>query len=835
MSLLSAIGCRGCEICSLDPQKNVLATPKMKPTGDPNPDLYILGDFPAPEDDSSGMQFNSNEGQMFRQLLPHGLNIRLSNLVRCLPPSQRLPTPSEYSACAIYTEEDLMLHPPKVLVLAGASALKWACGATNLITWRGIPFPLSVGNHQFWCIPVLSPAFVMRHGGDSWGNPTYTLLKKDLELATSMINVPCKIAPLPSIKVEIVRKFTDQLISQFMNAPALGIDIETDSLTPWQCRYGILSVAISSSDRTIAFTIHHPSNLHPENSAQLKKLLSQYKGKIVAHNTAFELSWFFHEYGPETVLANADWHDSMCALRLVNDRESPKSLDDGCRIYLGSRVKNITGVKPTQWRQVDLSLFLRYNGIDAWASLELITQLGQFENEDLEYHRLREAVIATALMSHTGLSIDLATTKQLEREIADKIRDENQAIRALPDVQAWEKEKGKPFDALSPAQVGDFFESIHLLNPGSGTDESILRGLTHPAAAVILNLRRQAKLMSTYLSSWQKLIGDDGKLHPRYTVCHVATGRLSSEGPNIQNVPKHKDKIIRKCIKAPHGYELLSLDFSQIELRVLAMMADDRVLIQELWAGTDLHQTWSNRVVELYPEILGRIATEYELDDEKAIMKTLRYEIKRGITFALPYGSSRENPGRLLHLPREISWQISDEYWAHYPGIKRWQKRCRQFYQDNGYVVMPYSPRRRTGILEGNEPINTPIQGTAADFVISAMIRLAKRAQQTNKIAFMPCINIHDDLTFLIPEGEHKEYGTTIGKEMVAINHPMVNIPLTVEATHGPDWYHQETFATYSSTEFGHRRSRKRATTPSKVSPEVLFGGSWARLSSSST
>lgn len=838
MSLLSVMGYSGCETCPLDKEARNLKHPKMKPTGAASPDIYILGEAPGATEDEEGAQFVGQSGELLRgilnRVLPPNALVRWSNTVRCRPPGNRTPVQAEITACSVYAEEDLISHTPRVLVLVGASALRWAISESRITAWRGLKIPMYKGEHRFWAVPVLHPAYVLRNGGEDDRNPSFTLLEHDLRTAARTIRdaPPGERVNPAALRacVEVVMEAAPHL-PIFLSAPAIGLDIETDSLTPWRCKHGLLSVSVSNGVRTVAFPINHPQARHPENLEALKQFLLQYCGKIVCHNTAFELSWLFKELGPEVALHSAEWHDSMCGQRMALDRESPLGLDEGCLLFLGARIKGETAVDATRWYQYSVEQLLTYNGIDSAACLALALSLGLFDlvgNRRLEYERLRQAAIATALMSHEGLPLNIHVAGDLEKEEYAKIREITDSLHEMPDVVEWSRKNGKPFNPSSDQQVADFFESKGLIQPGKGTSEPVLRDVNHSLAPRILEIRRHEKLVSTYLSSWPKVAGSDGLLHPRYTVCHVATGRLSSEDPNIQNVPKRKDKWIRKCIEAPPGMDILALDYSQLEIRVLAMMCKDPILIQELWAKTDLHTGWMNRTIELYPPILDRIAEEYALDDEKKIRKTLRDEIKRGVTFALPYGSSKHTPGRILQIPDEISIQLAEEHRRHYPGIYAWQEEMRRAYADHGYVEIPFTRRRRTGILEGNEPLNTPIQGTASDIVVSAMIRLSKRGSHDR--CLLPRINIHDDLTFFIPKGAHEQYGNVIAQEMIRIVHPMVNVPLEVEASYGPNWYDQTTFATYSSADFGHRRERRQSSALPEVSPEEVLGGTWAEF-----
>ncbi|MGH9608040.1 MAG: DNA polymerase [Bryobacteraceae bacterium] len=841
MSLLSVAGFAGCEVCPLDKEARYLKHAKMKPIGDYRPDLYILGGSPSEGDDEAGEPFAGESGllitDVLQRIVSSNTRIRWSNIVRCHPKENTQLAPV-VNACSIYTTEDLLSNPPKVLILAGSAALRWATSESHANAWRGIPIPMRVGNHRFWAVPILDLAYILKRGGADDRNPAYSLLCRDLEFAVRLIGTePPDLNYAPQQfrdRVQVVPKLGPLELDTWLDSPTVGIDLETDGLDPWRSKHGILTCSIATPNISIAFPINHPQAQQPQNRAMLETFLKSYKGQIVAHHAGFELSWLLKEFGAEVVLAGAEWHDSMCGMRTILDRESPLALDDGCRIFLGCRIKELTGVDATKWFMYTPDQLLTYNGVDSIACLTLAERLALFNlggDAGLEYRRLREAVIATSLMSHSGFPLNIAKDQEIVHEVYGKISDVTQKLGGMPDVVDWARKQGKPFNPSDEKHVANFFEGLGLLQPESGVSEPVLSEIRHSAVDHIIEVRRYEKLLNTYLEPWPKLVGTDGRLHPRITVCRVATGRLSYEDPNLQNVPKRKDKRIRECFEPPNGMEIVALDYSQLEIRILAMLSGDPVLVDELWSKEDLHASWMNRVIELYPEVLERVSEEYAEDDEKKIRKALRDEIKTGITFALPYGASREKPAQVLKLPREVGYQIADEHRRHYPRIYQWQNEQRNLYHKQGYIVIASTRRRRTGLLEGNEPLNTPIQGTGSDIVTTAMTRLAKRALRENDPALLPRLNIHDDLTHFVPTGQYLQYGKVIGEEMVRVLHPMINVPIEVEASHGPDWYHQETFAVHSSTDYGHRRARGgRPSAVSQVSPDTLFGGAWSAV-----
>lgn len=817
MSILHILNARGCDACRLDQLERTLQHPKLPPSGAAHPDIYILGDNPGLKEDTEGQHFCGSGGDLIRRhLWQQGIqNLRWGNIVRCHTANI---LPHDIESCGSLTEDDLKAHTPKVLLLAGNAALKWAVEgekSKSIGDWRGLSIPMQVGTNRFWAVPVYPPLSVVR-AGSSFESPMRSLFIRDLELAITLTNQPPPPAPVDFKNTRFVDPRPENLI-KLLAQPTLGLDIETTGLDPHHTEARILSAAFYSPNICVAFPVEHPEG--PSQLSILSYILSTYRGKIIAHHLAFELSWLFQWIGMQ-ILHQKEWHDSMCGLRRVLSRQTPLGLDDGCRIILGSRPKEVTRFDPVAWEGQPVKKLLYYNAIDARATYELGTRLNLFQWNDLEYKRLREVTITTSIMTHRGVPIHVPKLKELTQTYDQKISELKHHIAEHSLVKAFERATGVSFNPGSHPQVKQ------LLGVPNGTEEALLQ-CKHPLVPQIIEFHRISKLHSTYLVGWESLL-KGSLLRPRYKVCHVITGRLSSEQPNIQNIPKRRDKWIREPVCPGPGYGILSLDYSQAELRMVAALSKDKTLIQDLWSGADLHSHWADRILELYPPIQDRLKKIYETDDPKRLYKALRDEVKRGITFALPYGSSELNPGIVLSIPEQTSKRISSEFWTRYPGLHQWQENQRRHYRQTGVIIMPTTGRERIALVSGNEPINNPVQGSTSDIVVAAMTRLAKKAFREEDVHLIPILNVHDDLTFIVPDGAESEYALKIAEEMVRLVHPLLEVvPYVVEASYGTDWYHQRVIGEYSSVQFGHRRPR--GTTPiSEVSPDNFLGSDWA-------
>lgn len=826
MSLLSLLGGKGCAHCPQDQPQTGLTHPKIRAIGPEKAPLYILGGDADQQEDREGVPFAGPDGDRLRAALAaqRVRAVRWGLTMRCHGGSHSEPyLQAARGACQHLLQTDLQQCGPKVILAVGARALQALAGPkADLQTWRGLPFPVELGEHRAWGIGLYPEAFLRKWGeGDRRRNPTIPVWESDLRTALKLLGEDRPRAP---VRLDQIRCTMDVATGMrlLLQEPVVGMDIETSpGLYPHEPGAQILTVALWSPRAHAVLAVNWPGM--PPQKDLFARWLRSYQGQLIAHNAQFELTWLIAQFGPAVVLEGKRWHDSAAGARVAFQRESPQSLDAACRIQLGSWVKDITDVDPLQWRSIPWETFARYNLLDAAACYHLGEALNLYQSTHLDYDRLCETIVANALMEVAPLPLDHALLDTELARMQQEIRGLHEQIAALPEVQAHMRETGRVFDPASPEHVAKLIGE-------SSSSEEVLEQCKHPVGPLVLQLRRIDKIRATYLEGWRSVAGSDGALHPRYSCLRVATGRLNSEHPNIQNVPKRRDRWVRKLIHPGPGYHVLSMDYSQVEVRVLASLSGDPVLIQELWERADLHTRWADRVLELYPPVWDRLLATYGTTDEAKLRKALRDEVKRGITFSLPYGASAQSPGRNLHLPAKISEAISAEYWSRYPVLKRWQLAQRDRYAATGCIEVPSTGRLRAALLSGNEPINNPVQGSASDIVVAAMIRLAKTALERGDPCLMPRINIHDDLTFFVPEARVLEYAESIGAEMVRITFPAIQkVPYVVEAQAGPNWGQQSFVCTIDSTDHGHRRVRGTPAAPA-LSPAELFGPAWGSL-----
>jgi DNA polymerase-1 len=353
---------------------------------------------------------------------------------------------------------------------------------------------------------------------------------------------------------------------------------------------------------------------------------------------------------------------------------------------------------------------------------------------------------------------------------------------------------GMPFNLNSPKQLGEvLFEKLKLMEKPKKTatgqyqtNEQVLQSLlgTHPIIQDILDYREVTKLKNTYVDALPEAVSRvTGRVHTTFHQLMAATGRMASSNPNLQNIPIRSDsgKEIRKAfVSGRDGWVLLSADYSQIELRVMAAISEDPAMIEAFQNGLDIHQATAARVYGV------------PLD---GVLPEMRRTAKM-VNFGIIYGISAFGLSQRLGIPRTEAATIIENYFKQFPGVQRYMERIVADANKLGYVETITGRRRYIrDISSGNATIrggaermamNTPIQGTAADMIKLAMIHVANALRKTGLKTRM-LLQVHDELLFEVPVEEVEQARAIILEEMRNAL-PLGNVPVEVEAGTGTNW-----------------------------------------------
>lgn len=387
-------------------------------------------------------------------------------------------------------------------------------------------------------------------------------------------------------------------------------------------------------------------------------------------------------------------------------------------------------------------------------------------------------------MEVAGINVDLEVLHKLNMEFSAKEAELTLKIYELA---------GRSFNINSPKQLGEvlFVEMeippVKKTKTGYSTDADVLETLSadHEIAQYILSYRTYAKLRSTYAQGLGVLIGVDGKIHTSFNQTVTATGRLSSTEPNLQNIPVRNElgRKIRGAFKASEGNVLLSADYSQIELRVLADISGDEVLQNSFFAGEDIHQ---------------RTAAEVFGVELEAVEKEQRIRAK-AVNFGIVYGISAFGLAKDLGIfPGEAKHYI-DTYLLRYEGVAAYMKNIVVYGKEHGFVEtlcgrkrwLPDLKNRNFNLRSFAErtALNTPIQGTAADILKLAMLKIAARLAD-EKLETKMLLQVHDELIFDVPKAELDVVTKLVVEEMA--NAFDLKVPMVVDVAVGVDWYNME-------------------------------------------
>ena len=584
----------------------------------------------------------------------------------------------------------------------------------------------------------------------------------------------------------------DAWLAKIEAAELTALDTETTSLDSFAARIVGISLSVKVGEACYIPLAHTapgaPDQLpRDEVLARLKPWLSAVDRKKVLQNAKYDQ----HVFANHGIALAGVAHDTMLQSYVI---ESDKGHDLGqlCTRHLGLATIAYEdlcgkGAKQIGFDQVDIERAAIYAAEDADVTLRVHQALHpQFAAESglsHIYHDLEMPVRQVIWqMERTGILIDAATLTRQSHEIGQK-------IMAL-ETQAYEL-AGQPFNLASPKQLGDIlFGKLGLpvkkktASGGPSTDEEVLSelALDYPLPKLLLEHRSLAKLKGTYTDKLPRMINPDtGRVHTHFSQASVVTGRLASSDPNLQNIPVRTEegRRIRTAFVAPDGHSIVSADYSQIELRIMAHLSGDDRLLDAFAHGEDVHRATAGEIFGVTPLEVG--------PDQRRVAKT--------INFGLIYGMSAFGLARQLGLERSAAQTYIDRYFARYPGVARYMEEAREAARQHGYVETAFGRRlwfpeirssngnRRQGAERA--AINAPMQGTAADLIKMAMIAVQQWLEAT-RLKSRLVLQVHDELVLEVPDAELMEIRTHLPRLMGHV--ATLKVPLVVEVGVGPNW-----------------------------------------------
>jgi DNA polymerase-1 len=535
----------------------------------------------------------------------------------------------------------------------------------------------------------------------------------------------------------------------------------------------------------------------PENQEQAKSILLEFKpvfenpdilkiGQNIKYD-AIMLKW----YGIEL---KGKWFDTMVAHYLI-EPELRHNMDYMAETYLKYQPVSIEsligkkGVNQISMREVRMERVAEYAAEDADITLQLYQYLSpKLKSEGLKelYASMEEPLIKVLVdMEYEGIRLDSDFLRQYSKELEISIAQLEQKIY---------EQAGFMFNISSPSQVGDIlFDRMKIpyrwakTKTGKySTDESKLAELAGevPFVADIMQHRGLSKLKSTYVDALPAQVNPkSGRVHTSFNQALAATGRLSSNNPNLQNIPiKTADgaRVREAFIPRDNNHFLVSADYSQIELRIIAEISGDEAMLEAFQKGQDIHRATAARVYGVPYEAVS--------NEQRRNAKT--------VNFSIIYGAGATNVSQQLNIKRNEAKELIDNYFRQYYALKQYMDDTVEFARSNGYIKTMLGRRRylrdidsRNSLARSNAErvaINSPIQGTAADLIKVAMINIHKALLDQHLDTKM-ILQVHDELVFDVPKSE-LEIVKPIIVDLMRNAIPGLKVPILVEIGEGKNW-----------------------------------------------
>lgn len=584
------------------------------------------------------------------------------------------------------------------------------------------------------------------------------------------------------------KKELENLASLLEKSKSFAFDTETTGLDPNNSELVGMSFAVKPHEAWYVPVSENYAEAE-ETAAVFKKVLENEKIEKAGHNIKFDMSlmkWYGVDVkGPlfDTMIAHyllqPDMKHSMDYLAEVFLNYKPVSIES----LIGKKGKNQKSM-----RSVDLNTIAEYAAEDADITLQLKEvfepQLKETGTEKLFREIEMPLVPVLASMEAEGVKIDVDVLKEFGKQLEKEIKEIEQKIYELA---------GTEFNISSPKQLGEvLFERLLITTRPKktktgqySTGEDVLVKLRHkhPIIDLILEYRSLTKLKNTYVDALPELVNPrDKRLHTSYNQAVASTGRLSSNNPNLQNIPirTERGREIRKAfVPRNEDYLLLASDYSQIELRIMAHFSKDKGLIEAFEKGLDIHTATASKIYGVPPELVSR---------------EMRRNAKM-VNFGIIYGISAFGLAERLGIPRREAAEIIKSYFEQYPGVKEYMEKTIAFAREHGYVETILGRRRylpdinsANSVVRGyaeRNAINAPIQGSSADMIKVAMINIFNELEKNNFKTKM-ILQVHDELVFDMYRKESEQVRKLVEDKMV--NAIPLDVPVVVDIKTGKNW-----------------------------------------------
>ena len=584
----------------------------------------------------------------------------------------------------------------------------------------------------------------------------------------------------------------DAWLARMEAAELVALDTETDSLDGMRARIVGLSFAIEPG-RAVYIPLRHDYPDAPEQLpsdqvlARLRPWLTDATRAKLGQNIKYDL----HVFANHGIDVAGYVQDTMLESYVI-EAHKPHGLESLADRHLGRKGLSYEelcgkGVHQIPFAQVDVAKATEYSGEDSEMALQVHQTLWPQVQADAGLRFVYEQIelptsIILKRIERVGVLIDSAVLARQSQQLAERILALEQEAYDIA---------GQPFNLGSPKQIGEIlFTKLGLpvkkktASGAPSTDEEVLQELAadYPLPARLLEHRSLSKLKGTYTDKLPLMVNPHtGRVHTNYAQAVAVTGRLSSNDPNLQNIPVRtaEGRRVREAFIAPPGHVLMSADYSQIELRIMAHISEDPALLRAFADGVDVHKATAS---EVFGVALPEVSSEQR-----------RYA--KVINFGLIYGMGAFGLASNLGIEQKAAKDYIDKYFARFAGVKRYMDETRVSAHEQGYVQTVFGRRLwLPEINSGNGPrkagaerqaINAPMQGTAADLIKLAMIAVQKCLDDEQRATRM-VMQVHDELVLEVPDAELDWAREAVPRLMAGV--AQLKVPLLAEVGVGPNW-----------------------------------------------
>lgn len=592
----------------------------------------------------------------------------------------------------------------------------------------------------------------------------------------------------PELKLELIKtkKQLDQLVKEIKKSGSVAFDCETNSFNRDNAEVVGVSFSIKENEAFYIPWHHGDVGLDADSmESALREILENEAISKCAHNGKYDIQVLGHH----GIQVKGFTEDTMLLGHLLNADRRSVSLDNLAKDFLGEEKGDLKALLDgsEDFSTVPLEKAVDYAAKDSALTLQLLRifekQIKDEPEIDWIYRNIEIPLVETmARMEDTGVLIDTSYLKDLSKEMHKELKKIEKQIYDLA---------GHEFNIASPKQLqAVLFEELGLppikkTKTGYSTNESVLKelALQHELPQKILEQRKIAKLTSTYVDVLPNLVADkDKRLHTHYHQTGTATGRLSSSEPNLQNIPVRSEAgmKIRQAFIPAKGYSFLSADYSQVELRLMAHLSGDEKMIEAFQNHRDIH-------TETAKHIFGSEDKEHR-------------SRAKAINFGVIYGISAFGLAQQLNITRKDAKDFIDSYFEEFPDVKRFMEEAVELAKDKLYSKTLFGRKRPLPDIKSKNPtlramaeriaINAPLQGTAADIMKYAMVRVDQILHRES-LKSRVLLQVHDELVLEVKKGEEDQVKELVEQGMTDLSGTPgdeLRVPLVVDLSLGDNW-----------------------------------------------